>query len=286
MSSKRTLKQRLASSPLHRPYLEAAALKQRLSYARQSTLPASNNHQPKVLCIGNFKTGTVSLTALLGQKSRGAHEPHAYLYAQAWLKHCIETPSHDAWKDFLIRRSNSLQLDFEASGFLTLEATTLHELYPNTKFILSIREPLSWVRSMLRHIIKNRAVIGHNYWEPAFKYYFPTEIFPTEERPLQAQQLFSIQSLLNYWQRGNERAIQAIPTERLLILDTKKLSNSIGQLESFMDWEINSLERSKTHLHPKDSSADPLADIPDSYINQLAAPYSEYFRNLAIHTDE
>jgi hypothetical protein len=285
MSSNRTLKQRFASSRLHRIYLEAAALKQRLSYASQRTQPSSANHHPKVLCIGNFKTGTVSLTALLGQKLRGAHEPHAYLYSQGWLKHCIEAPSPDAWKDFLISRNNSQHLDFEASGFLTLEAAILYELYPHTQFILSIREPISWVRSMLRHIIKNRAIIGHNYWEPAFKHYFATEAFPADERSLQEQQLFSIQSLLDYWKHSNQRAIQAIPTKQLLILDTKKLSNSIGQLETFMNWEINSLERSKTHLHPKDSSADLLADIPEAYINHLAAPYTNYFRDLAISSD-
>jgi hypothetical protein len=219
----------------------------------------------------------MSLDGLLGQKLTGAHEPHAYLFTRSWLKYMAGQLSLQDWKAFLVRRSNALALEFEASGFLTTEADQLAELFPNSKFILTIREPESWLRSMLRHVEKNRQRLGYHYWEPVLQHYFAGHDFPVEEASLEAQKLFPLRSMLDYWKSSNESAIRSIPTDQLLILDTKKLSESLGQLEGFMDWQPGSLNPQKSHLHQSTIIKDPTDEISQSYLSTLTADYQQTF---------
>lgn len=217
----------------------------------------------------------MSLDGLLGQKLTGAHEPHAYLFTKMWLKYKNGQLSFQEWQDFLIRRSNALSLDYEASGFLTTEVALLAELFPNSKFILTIREPESWLRSMLRHVEKNRAYLGYHYWEPVLQHYFKGNDFSPEEAELQARKLFPLRSMLNYWKSSNATAIQNIPKDRLLILDTKKLSKSLGQLESFMGWDADSLSSQRAHLHHSKATSDPLACVDPQYLQCLCSDYTD-----------
>lgn len=267
------LRRFIVRGPLHRPLLECSAQAQKICYTRT----CARSHPPKVFCIGNFKTGTMSLDGLLGQQLTGAHEPHAYLFTKMWLKYKNGQLSNQEWQDFLIRRCNALSLDYEASGFLTTEAALLAELFPNSKFILTIREPESWLRSMLRHVEKNRQRLGYHYWEPVLQHYFAGHDFPVEETSLEARKLFPLRSMLNYWKHSNESAIRSIPADQLLILDTQKLSESLGQLESFMGWESSTLNPQKSHLHQSPTIQDPTDKISQSYLSTITANYQQAF---------
>ncbi|MAV39268.1 MAG: hypothetical protein CML12_01630 [Puniceicoccaceae bacterium] len=259
-----------------------------------------------MLCLGNFKTGTLSLHGLLGQQFRGEHEPNAYLFSRTWLKHTEGYITDEEWINFMIHRNNALKLDYECSGFLTTEASRLAKLFPQTKFVLTIRDPKSWCRSMLRHILKNRHKLGFHYWEPVLQHlfnkqtemskqvadntvqavgpYFMTNkatamtppihpLFPDEESSLEEQKLYPLKGLLNYWKTSNRLAIKTIPPERLLILETKKLSESIEQLESFMGLLPGVLNANKSHLHASADLTDPLALISKNYLNEMIDPY-------------
>ena len=251
------IKRSLIRSPLHRVSLEAEAFYQKLAYASAGMGAPESRHQPKVLCIGNFKTGTVSLAGLLGQKLTGAHEPDAYLYAKTWLRKERGILSQTGWERFLLRRNNHLRLDFEASGFLTEEAETLVRLFPEAKFIVTIREPESWLYSLEAHIEKNRRILGCHYWEPVFRRWFGSKAseapHETRKNPSQTSSSgptgYSRQKMLDYWLRSNRTAIRAIPRHRRLILPTKKLSEEIDRIEQFLGWKTNALDRTRSHLH-------------------------------------
>lgn len=268
------LQKKFYASPLHRPGLELQALSRRISYAGSGLKRPDTRHQPKVFCVGNFKSGTVSLCGLLGQQLRGAHEPDAFLFSKMWLHKAKGQLGSTEWEEFLIRRNNALSLDFEASGFLTTEAPLLAQLYPHSKFILSIREPESWLQSLRRHILKNRSKLGCHYWEPIFEEWFGQAEFEPEEAELKAKNLFPTRGMLNYWKQSNEAAIQAIPRDRLLILETKNLTHSVDQLEAFMGWAEGSLDRSKSHLHRAKQSVDSEAACFDHDFSIIAEDYA------------
>jgi len=277
------IKRFLVRSPLHRPCLEASVVFQLLNYKRHARKGQKDLPSP-VYCLGNFKTGTVSLSGLLAQRLNGRHEPHVYLYSKVWLQRKRGKFSNNAWKQFLITRARTLNLEFEASGFLTIEAELLMQCFPQSKYILTIRDPLSWIRSMLRHIVKNRQKLHYDYCAPIWDYYFPRNHFQAEEASLRAKNLYPIQSMLDYWKSSNQGAIEAIPSSQLLILDTKELSTSVGLLESFMGWPQNSLDRSRSHLHRNKQQMDPLETISQDWLEAQCAPYQTLFNNWKLRS--
>lgn len=274
------LKRKIAASQLHRPLLKAVTLHQLFKYKLAKKMKLNSGYQPKVICLGNFKTGTVSIAAILGSKLYGQHEPDAYLYCQQWLKLKNREIDTQEWIDFLKSRFHSLRLDYESSGFLTIESDSLINIFPKTKFILTIRHPKSWVKSFLRHILNNRKRLDYHYWEPAFLYYFSDTVFPKEEQVLADLNLFPLRSLLNYWLESNESVLKHIPDEQLLLIETSELSGSLNKIEQFMGWPQNTLNCSNTHLHSSKNRTDPLECISNDYLETIFLPYEEKFNSL------
>lgn len=265
----KTLRNHLARSPLHRPTLEATASLQLWQYRKAREL-----HTPQILALGMFKTGTLSIAKMFSQHMHDLHEPHAYLFSKKWLQKETGQITDREWESFLIQRYNFLRRPIEASGFLITEARLLSELYPKTKFILTIREPTAWVESLLNHILRNRKLVKFHYWEPVFKHYFGSQDFPPEESALAEQGLFPIVSMLEFWKQKNEAAINAIPGDRLLILDTDQLSQSVPQIETFLNLPNGSVstERSKAqHWTRKSKMA---LGVDKAYLQQTAQVFN------------
>lgn len=274
----KTIRNKVVSGCLYLPSLECCAQLQHIHYRFAGLRTPETRHNPSAFCIGNFKSGTMSVANLLGHQARDKHEPHAYLFSKMWLKKESGQLSQQEWTEFLIRRSNALSLDYESSGFLTTEAALLADLFPESKFILTIREPISWMRSILNHILKNRRELGYHYWEPVLQKYFGSASFPQEETPLKALNLYPIDGMLSYWRRSNQSVIDLIPAEQLLITSTSHLSESIVQIENFLGLPAESLDRKKSHHHKSAKNDDHLSQIPRDYLQnkicklRLAAP--------------
>jgi len=257
------LRSLLARSRFHRPALAAKSAVRRFRYARIGNGRSSSFHEPTVFCIGAFKTGTVSLASLLGQRLDGAHEPDAHLFAREWLRRAHDEIGPEAWSDFLARRANTLKLDFEASGFLTLEAPLLARLFPSSKFILTVRDPHPWLASLLGHILQNRERLRHHYWEPVFAIWFGKTNFAAEDRELRERNLFPLKGLLEHWLLANRTALDSIPQERLLVIPTHRMSDSTEQIARFLDLPSGAFAAGTPHLNraaPDDTRPPPEID--------------------------
>lgn len=244
-----SLRRVATEGPLGGPSLEMYAAYRRVVYAATGVRTADTRHQPTVLCIGNFKTGTLSLASLLSGQLKGCHEPDTYLFYKMWLAQAEGRLSPEAWEQFLIRRSNTLALDFESSGFLITEASILPRVFPETRFILTLREPKDWLCSLLRQIDANRAGLKDHYWERVLERWFGFDSNSEGNTLYPFDLAFLVPRMLQFWKTSNEAAIRSLPADRSLILETKKLSNSLDLLESFMGWKPGALIRSRSYLH-------------------------------------
>jgi hypothetical protein len=200
-----------------------------------------------------------------------------------WLRKETDQLNKQQWQEFLIRHSNALKLDYESSGFLTSEAPLLAKLFPNSKFILTIREPHVWALSMLQHIQRNRERLGCDYWRPVYQHYFRNEAFATEESELKELQLYPIASMLTYWRESNQLAIDSIPSDRLLILETKKLSESTEQLEDFLKLPQGSLSLSKSHANHWKDKPDNRFGLSQQYLESISQPDQDRYAHW--HSD-
>ena len=93
----------------------------------------------KIFCIGFQKTGTTSMGSaldILGYRVAGDIGMMDRDIAQKVItKACHIVPNYDAFKD------NPWPIIFK----------DLDKLFPNSKFILTVREPSSWIESVVRH---------------------------------------------------------------------------------------------------------------------------------------
>lgn len=103
----------------------------------------------KVFIIGFHKTGTTSLgkaLQILGYKVCGS------------IKEAYDYRKHDLQKEYIFSKTQNLLKNYDAfqdtPWFLFYKE--LYDLYPDDNFILTIREPDKWLRSVQKHFGNSR----------------------------------------------------------------------------------------------------------------------------------
>lgn len=209
-----------------------------------------------IFCVGNFKTGTVSLAHLLGPHLRTAHEPDAYAFSRILLARYRGNLSAEEFGLFLVRRVRALGLDCEASGFLPFVARDLQRLFPDSRFILTLRDPVAWAESLLKHILEVRERFGYHYWEPIFDYWFGGDdrhSFEPQERLLEELHLFPLRHVFAHWYLSNRAVLTGIDRKRLLVLPIEELQDSLHPLEDFLELDRGMLKAERAHAHRSSS---------------------------------
>ena len=200
--------------------------------------------RPVVFGLGLPKSGTVSLARLLRAYGNSRHEPGASELIGAILNHQEGLLDELALAGFLLGRDRRLGLDAEVSQLLMFVADQLVELFPNARFILTVREPLSWLNSIANH---HRSMDndgpGMDGWRRLNRYRFGSADEAGAPDPLTEQGLFSANSYLSYWRLHLETVERAVPMERLLVVRTDQLSDSTGRIEEFVGLPAGSLDR-------------------------------------------
>lgn len=111
-----------------------------------------------VFCIGLPRTGTHSLAHMFGKHFRAAHEPKK----QETIINILDWKSGRYSKSKMLRilalRDKRLKLNLEASHYLHHIVDLLVELFPQAKFILTVREPISWLASETNQNYRTRNI--------------------------------------------------------------------------------------------------------------------------------
>jgi hypothetical protein len=104
----------------------------------------TKEHPPKIFCIGFQKTGTTSMEAALQHLgftvsgAKGTWDPRISETVLQWVDCCL--PEYDAFRD------NPWCVLYEY----------LDARCPHSKFILTVRDPQSWIRSVVDNFEKKR----------------------------------------------------------------------------------------------------------------------------------
>ena len=209
--------------------------------------------------VGAAKTGTTSIAGLFRGRFRAEHEPHVTALLAAYESFQKRHNSRYELQRFLERRDVNLWLEIESSHALVFVIEDLVKVFPKAKFILTVREPYSWLRSIIGQHMKNRAPIGT--WKGTWKklrdmLYIPErglEYMP-EEDILRQSELYPIAGYLEAWTKHNKRVICAVPRSKLLILRTEDISSQAERIADFLEISVSKLELSRSHLNKKRNS--------------------------------
>ena len=119
--------------------------------------------------------------------------------------------------------------------------------FPQAKFLLTAREPRSWLRSMsLTNQHLNVRRFSNRQPERRLRELFfgpPNATYSRGEGELERLGLFPLDGYLGGWAAHYRRVLDAVPMERLLILRTEDLAISAGRLATFLSIPRESIRR-------------------------------------------
>lgn len=227
-----------------------------------------------VFGVGAPKTGTHSIARLFGN-FRSSHEGLIVdMIHLARRKQDGHASTKEVYR-YIKHRDQNQRWEADIAHPLIYFAEELVELYPEAKFIVTVRHPRNWLRSMTDLSINHSwpkdvlATDARYVW----KVHRETNLgslpdsYPPEENPLKERSVRPISSFLEYWRWHNEKALRAIPTERCLMIQTKDISQSLDSIASFVGVDEDGLDQTKSHSWSTKEKHDVLSNIEESYVD-------------------
>ena len=218
------LTRKFLNSPIYRPYLWTRYTIDRLSLPLLSSLNHLRTRQFHCYVVGTMKSGTTSLGRILKPYYNTAHEA---LPRQS----CITTAlflqgkvNKEKFEKYIRVRDKFLNLELESSWFLVDWIDILVAAFPNAKFILPIRDPYSWLGSMVNQEFATNADVRKSYWKILFNEYFKDDDAEDEDLPLLEKGLHYVSAYLKHWYYHHTKIIEIVPSERLLLIKTSELN--------------------------------------------------------------
>ncbi len=176
--------------------------------------------------VGCAKTGTNSLAQMFARDYRAAHEPAKHALLELILK---RPQTKDADFSAAVRGLlDPLDLEMNASQINGYIVATLVTLYPGAKFVLTVREPASWVRSFANHQLTRGGLARGSLWAR-----FRNLRFLGEDMP-DGNALYTLDQYLRFWLSHNLNVVGVVPRERLLVVRTERLNEEIPRLAAFL----------------------------------------------------
>lgn len=189
--------------------------------------------------------------------------------------------------EYLRERDSRSHLEADCSQINAFFLNEFQKLHATAKFILTIREPISWLNSFVNQSIYRGS---SPEWDWFREVQFGPRVFPKEESRLSEISLYPISGYLRYWRRHNETVISTVPHEKLLVVPLHLLSTSIDKIADFIGIDPNTLKI--VHTHKAAGESDVLSLLPVGYLEKQVAQYcgqlpASYFsRYSKEHADE
>jgi hypothetical protein len=196
--------------------------------------------------VGLAKSGTHSLAGVFARDYRSAHEPEARQQVELTCDVLEGRPgSAEALRAYLREREDRMRLEVNAAGWNGLCVEELVDLAPDTRFVVTVREPRSWLDSLVNHLKVGQAPA--HFVRLRSLIYDTGRPHPPEEAVLAEHGFFTLDGYLGDWARRHERILDAVPPERLLVLRTESIGESFDRLAAFVGVDPATLDAEQAH---------------------------------------
>ncbi len=241
-----------------------------------------------MFCVGQAKSGTTSLYGLLASTYRTAHEPERAHTLGMILKQAQGEIDEATFRAYLRRRDQRLNLEYDIAWANQFIIDHLLAVFPDAKFIVLIRDPYTWIESMIGHFMSRQ--IPPDVWS-FMDWWFQLERYPhtSFDSALAAQGIYAIAALLNAWNQHAKMCRQLIPPERCLVLRTRELNDSHQTIADFLNIPVSTLNIRQKHLNQRTWTGQLNSFISLDYLNEAVASIcsesSHYFPEISSAAD-
>jgi hypothetical protein len=202
----------------------------------------------RVYALGTPKSGTTSVAGIFSGLCRTDHEPHRPATVKSMHDH-FEGNIGDAQLQQSYRaRDKQLTLDLESNCFLAYRPDLLYSTFPDAKFIILIRDPLTWLDSIFDNNInfpreKTPTMVK---WHSVLFQDRDTSLSTNDERLIEMG-LYPVNCYLDYWVRTYDRCLRSLGDSRYLRIGTNQISRRTEEIGEFIGIDISKIERNNAH---------------------------------------
>jgi hypothetical protein len=232
--------------------------------------------------IGLPRTGTTTLAEMFGGY-RAAHE--FQVQTMGPLAAAVVRGEADARTvKRALRQRDRMNLTVDSAHFLSTFVDQ-PAMRSDARFVLTLREPRAWVRSLIEREIRYPTVAP--YWEEFREaVYGPAGGFPAEEAVLvEAGVRWPLTPRLRRWTRTTDHVVATVPAERLLIVHTEDLDRSVDRLAGFVGVDPATIR--SAHANGNERQTGVIDELPAGYLDALVDQHcsrllAKYFPDAAM----
>tara|TARA_R110002110_G_scaffold91264_1_gene237374 strand:+ start:25992 stop:26726 length:735 start_codon:yes stop_codon:yes gene_type:complete len=177
------------------------------------------------------------------------HEPDIANTNAAIIQYLENLTSESAMAAYLRERDQQLKLELESTHSLVYVAQNLVELFPAARYIVTIREPMEWLRSRMNFHFKKHPPV----WEQYRQYFWMDRVtdYAPEEALLREHELASLDVYLAQYNDHYERIESALPKDKTLILRTNEISNACDRIADFLNIKAATIFSEHANTQPE-----------------------------------
>ncbi len=203
-------------------------------------------------CVGMPRTGTHSVSAMFHNSYRAGHEPDAYHLISRIVKWNSGRICRRKFEKFILKRDLFLQLELESSWLIHFYIDILVSHMREAKFILTVRDPYSWLDSIINYhyLMRWDNYAGMKPWLKVLEdiYFGSNDLhYSSEDRFLEEYHLLPVRSYLRLWRVHNQRVISRVPSDRLYVVNTMDIAREIDNIAYFLNIPAGEIDVSVSH---------------------------------------
>lgn len=182
-------------------------------------------------CVGAAKTGTTSLAEIMSQALRSAHEPLVEKTNNLVINYLSGKIKDKEVASELVKRDTELFLEFESSHQLGYLAPIIATTFPESNFVITIREPEKWLKSRLNFHHEKKP----KEWEEYRNFIWNRHKVDYHkcEQVLKDRGLFPLQTYLSQYVEQYQYVFDNISEDRLLVVRTEEIDTSLDVIAEF-----------------------------------------------------
>lgn len=220
--------------------------------------------RPRLIGVGMGKTGTNALASLFAPV-RAAHEAEAARAIDLILSYEAGTADWREVRRFVLDRDRRLGLTVDVSNLNLFFVDVWLALAPDARFVLTVREPRSWLDSILNHYLRRppddawRAFAARRFGHDGAPH-------PREEQVLADAGLHPLDGYLSYWRNHMEKALGTVPAERLLVVPFDRIAAEAVRIARFAGLSAADTDPSRIDEYRNPAKRPILERIPSSHV--------------------
>ena len=242
-----------------------------------------NPRKTHLYCIGTAKSGTHSIAAIFGNQLRSAHEPESEEVIDTILNIAAGKINNQELRQYILKRDQRLWLDIDSSQLNFFLLNELVKLFPQAKFILTIRHPYPWLDSFINHQLARG---GSLKWQQLRDLRFRPDIYPysPEEKVLKDMGLYSLDGYLSYWVNHNLTVLGTVPKDRLLVIRTEKITECTEKILDFAGISKRNFSTNNSHTFKAKAQFNVLDKLDKKYLQTKIAEHCQELIKLFFET--